>query len=326
MYEDFFGLTERPFELTPNPRYLCRTPQHREALSTLEYGITSARGITLLLGDAGTGKTTLIYTALAMQEQKDALCVRLANPTLSRGEFIQFLAEEFNLGSAAAESKTTLLREMSRLLLERRARGALTCLVIDEAQSLSHELLEEVRLLANLETAEQKLMPVILAGQPELGDRLNEPSLRQLKQRIALRTVLTPLSLVETASYIRCRINVAGGDPIRAFTQEAVRHVHAYSGGIPRTISVVCDNALIAGFANGEAPVRANRVDEVCRDLDLKVRAPQPAKPSEPTFLAPPTAATSMPEPALREEPASVDSREMFSTQRRERRFSFFGR
>ena len=169
MYEEFFGLAERPFELTPNPRYLYLFPQHREALATLKYGISTARGLTLLLGEAGTGKTTLLRAALHDAAQGDLLCVSLGNPTLTRSEFVHFLADEFSLSRDAAASKVVLLRELKVLLEDRRARGATTVLLIDEAQSLPDELLEEVRLLANLETDTEKLLPVVLAGQPELA-------------------------------------------------------------------------------------------------------------------------------------------------------------
>ena len=269
MYEAFFGCKERPFELTPNPRYLCRTPGHREALSSLEYGLASGRGITLLLGDAGMGKTTLIRTALA-HLNTDSLCVTLSNPTLSLPDFFRFLAEHFGLSQDAAVSKTVLLRELEALLRDRHARGALTALVVDEAQSLSVELLEELRLLTNIETDELKLLPLVLAGQPELSTRLNDSSLRQLKQRVALRCHLRPFDLQETATYIASRIRVAGGDSAQIFTREAVRTIYEHSGGIPRTISVLCDNALISGFAVGQRPVTRAVVMEVCKDFDLQ--------------------------------------------------------
>ena len=147
MYESFYGLNERPFELTPNPRYLCRMPRYREALANLQYAITTGRGLTLLLGEAGTGKTTLLRTALKAQDGSEALCVSINNPTLDRHEFLRTLAEGFQLSSEAASSKPVFLRELEALLHARRARAAVTALVIDEAQSLSHELLEEVRLL-----------------------------------------------------------------------------------------------------------------------------------------------------------------------------------
>jgi len=268
MYQSFYGLRELPFELTPNPKYLFLSARHREALSNLQYGITARRGITLLVGEAGTGKTTLVRAALGLVG-RDARCVYLNNPTLTRAEFVEFLAHEFGLCEAARRSKTALLTDLERLLTERLAAGVPSALLIDEAQSLPHELLEEVRLLANMETATDKLLPVVLAGQPELADRLNEPSLRQLKQRVALRCDLIPLKLQETAAYIAVRLELAGGRCSEIFAREAVEAIHARSSGIPRTISVICDNALIAGFADDRRPVDRKIVLDVCRQLDF---------------------------------------------------------
>jgi type II secretory pathway predicted ATPase ExeA len=180
MYQRFYGLRELPFELTPNPRYLYLTPRHREALSNLQYGLSSAKATTLLIGEAGTGKTTLLKGALESDRCRHVRPIYLNNPALTRGEFLETLADRFGLSAQAAQSKAVLLNELERTLHERRARGEITALVIDEAQSLSNELLEEVRLLANIETATEKLLPLILAGQPELAARLEDPSLRQL--------------------------------------------------------------------------------------------------------------------------------------------------
>jgi general secretion pathway protein A len=273
MYEQFYGFRELPFELTPNPRFLFLTHRHREALTSLRHGISTAKGIVVLIGEAGTGKTTLVRTVL--DEHADGLvrCLYLNNPTLTRDEFIEFLATGLGLSDRAAHSKAALLVDLERALLERRSRGEITALLIDEAQSLPYELLEEVRLLANMETPTEKLLPVVLTGQPELAGRLNEPSLRQLKQRIALRCDLAPLTLQETASYIAARIRTAGGDSARVFTREAVMLIHERSGGIPRVISVVCDNALVTGFALERRPVGHAVVLDVCRDFDLRAVA-----------------------------------------------------
>lgn len=271
MYEKFFGLTERPFDISPNPRYLVLTPSHEEALSNVEYGISTRKAITLLLGDAGTGKTTLLRKALGSPGRGGCGggCVYLNNPTLSRPEFYQALAAGFRLGPESASSKTVLLRELDALLRDRLRHGLTTALIVDEAQSLPDELLEELRLLMNIESDTEKFLPLVLAGQPELAERLNHPNLRQLKQRIALRCCLPPLTLRETAWYIATRIRLAGGDPGLAFTRDAVVAVHEAAGGIPRTISVICDNALLAGFASDEQPVGADTIQEVCADFDL---------------------------------------------------------
>jgi type II secretory pathway predicted ATPase ExeA len=269
MYEDFFGFNRRPFDLTPNPKFLVLTDSHREALSNLEYGIASKKGITLLLGEAGSGKTTIIRAALERQPQR-VHCVHLHNPTLTREEFVQMLAARFELSEEAKYSKTSLLLELEALLKSRRDRDESTVLVIDEAQSLPPDLLEEIRLLANIETDDDKLVSVIIAGQPELISHLNDESLRQLKQRIALRCELRPLTLQETAVYIAGRIRAAGGVDARVFTREAVELIHERSRGIPRTISVIADNALLGGFAAGQRPVTSQVIRDVCRDFDIK--------------------------------------------------------
>ncbi len=269
MYEQFYGLRERPFDLTPNPRFLYLTAGHREALSNLQYGITGRKGMTLLIGEAGTGKTTLVHAALDAVAGPSVRCVYLSNPVLTRQEFYEFLAQKFGLSTEAAASKARFLFELEESLLERHRTGGLTALVIDEAQSLPHDLLEEVRLLANFETATDKLLPVVLAGQPELAARLEYEELRQLKQRVALRCDLAALDIRETASYISGRIAIAGGQSARIFTREAVQTIYERSGGIPRTISVICDNALLSGFASGVKPAGSTLVLEVCRDFRL---------------------------------------------------------
>lgn len=268
MYETFFGLTERPFDLTPNPRYLVLTEPHREVLSTLEYAMASRTGVTVIVGEAGSGKTTLIRTA--MQKQSGRMhCVHLHNPTLTRDEFVETLAERFGLSTQARQSKATLLSELEGLLRRRSDDNEATILIVDEAQSLPNNLLEELRLLANIETDDRKLLSVILAGQPELGTRLNESALRQLKQRVALRCDLRPLTAAETAGYLAGRIQIAGGTGAAVFTQQAVAVIHEHARGIPRTISVIADNALLGGFAAGERPVSSQTVRTVCRDFTL---------------------------------------------------------
>jgi general secretion pathway protein A len=269
MYERFFGLRELPFELAPNPKYLFLTAQHREALRNLQYGLSSGKAITVLVGEAGTGKTTLLHAAIESEPCRNASCVYLNNPALTRQEFVEVLSHRFGLSARAGTSKAALLQELDVVLRERRQQGRITALVIDEAQSLSDELLEEVRLLANIETTTAKLLPLVLTGQPELRDRLNEPGLRQLKQRITLRCEIVPFSQEDTAAYIAMRIRTAGGDAGRLFTREAVMLIHERSSGIPRSISVMCDNALLTGFGLGRQPVDREIVLEVAKDFDL---------------------------------------------------------
>jgi general secretion pathway protein A len=298
MYQRFYGLRELPFELTPNPTFLFLSAAHREALSNLEYGLSAAKPVTVLIGEAGTGKTTLLRAALQSERCRKVRCVYLNNPALTREEFVETLARRFDLGGEAARSKAVLLAELERVLHDRRAVGETTALVVDEAQSLSLELLEEVRLLANIETATEKLLPLVLAGQPELADRLNDPALRQLKQRVALRCEIAPFELQETAAYIATRVRTAGGEASRLFTREAVTLIHEFSHGIPRTISVMCDNALVTGMAMGRRPVDRAIVLEVSTDFDLRREQPELAEadvshqePATPVIEAPPPAA-----------------------------------
>jgi general secretion pathway protein A len=267
MYQRFYGLRELPFELTPNPRFLFLPPRHREALSNLQYGLSSAKAITVLIGEAGTGKTTLLRAALESEPCRQVQAVYLSNPALTPQDFVRLLAIRFDLSAQARESKAVFLDEVERVLRERRANGTITALIVDEAQSVSVELLEELRLLANIETASEKLLPLVLAGQPELHARLNDPALRQLKQRVALRCEIGPFDLSETATYIASRITEAGGNASGMFSREAVAVIHEYSGGIPRTISVLCDNALVSGMALGRKPVDRSIIVEVGRDF-----------------------------------------------------------
>jgi len=268
MYEEFFGLRERPFDLTPSPKFLVLTESHREALRNMEYGISSRKGITLLIGDAGAGKTTVIRAAID-RLPTHVHTVHISNPTLSRPEFVETLAAKFELSDAAAQSKAVMLAELEALLRRRRDAGESSVMIVDEAQSLPLDLLEEVRLLANIETDSEKLLSVIIAGQPELATRLNQPELRQLKQRIALRCELRPLSRAETETYIAGRIRAAGGIGARVFTREAVALIHEGAQGLPRTVNVIADNALLGGFAAGQKPVGTDLIMDVCRDFDL---------------------------------------------------------
>jgi general secretion pathway protein A len=320
MYEAFYGVRERPFDLTPNPRFLLLTGKHREALSNLQYGLMSRRGLTMLVGEVGTGKTTLVRAVVQEFEKRGAILAYLNNPTLTRNEFCEFLTAAFNIDPAVGHSKTRLLTELGRALKEKSAAGVLTGLVIDEAQSLPDELLEEVRLLANIETATDKLLPIVLAGQPELADRLNQPALRQLKQRVALRCQLGALDARETAEYIAGRIRVAGGNSVLVFTRQAVDVIYERSGGIPRLISVICDNALISGFAADRRPVGRDIVEDVCRDFDLLPAAASP----QVAAIRPQGAVARAPETPIKHEGSKGDRRTLFEHFSVRRRFSLF--
>jgi general secretion pathway protein A len=324
MYGQFFGLSEAPFDLTPDPRFLFLTPHLREALSNLRYGLATSKGFTVLLGDAGTGKTTLVRAALTGLGDVASRYVLVSNPTLDRAEFYEFLAAEFGFSERAATSKTRFLFELEEDVKQRFARGGLTGLIVDEAQSMPHELLEEIRLLGNIETPTSKLLNIVLSGQPELADRLNEPSLRQLKQRVALRCELKPLTLDEVAAYISGRLRIAGGSPEQVFTAQAVRAIHQASGGIPRSVNVLCDNALVSGFALQVKPINVALVAEVCRDFDLEKparleRSATPVAPVETTKKSPVPSPTAAPA-------APTTDRDMFKSVNQKKRspFSFF--
>lgn len=336
MYERFFGLRERPFDLTPNPRFLVMTEGHREALSNLEYAIIGRKGITVLLGDAGCGKTTIVRSAIDRQPSR-VHCVHVTNPALTRDEFVETLAAHFDLTEGARQSKASFLRELEELLRRRRDADETTVLVIDEAQSLSNELLEEIRLLANIETDNDKLISLILAGQPELSKQLNQDSLRQFKQRIALRCELRPLTLQETLAYLAGRVRAAGGVASRLFTREAATLLYEHSGGIPRLINVLADNALLAAFGKQKTQITSDLVAGVAADFNLQrstgVTAHAPGEASTEDAQAAPTliAVTDVPESepfnapiAEPDTPSSTSA--LFGTFSTKRRFPFLGR
>jgi general secretion pathway protein A len=273
MYEQFYGLKERPFDLSPNPRFLFLTRQHREALTHLRYGLTARSGLTVLVGEAGTGKTTLVRAALYDSSRHRLSVVHVSNPTLTRAEFFEYLAFGFGFSFDAARSKTRFLHELEHAIVTRGRENGSLALIVDEAQSLPYDLLEEVRLLSNTLAPTGRSLAVALVGQPELATRLNDLRLRQLKQRVALRCELTPLTLEETAAYIAERVRIAGGIAHLLFTREAVIAIHARSGGVPRTISVICDNALVNGFAADAKPVGPDVILDVCRDFAIGTEA-----------------------------------------------------
>ncbi len=310
MYEQYFGLRERPFDLSPNPRFLVLSRGHKEALTHLRYGLSGRPGLTVLVGEAGTGKTTLVRAALQSVGNGDSKIVHLSNPTLTRSEFYEYLASGYGFSSEAATSKTTFIRELAEALTTTAGSSGVLALVVDEAQSIPHALLEEIRLLTNTEGASGNTVAIALVGQPELGERLNEPGLRQLKQRVALRCELTPLDLNETAAYVAARVRVAGGRPDMLFTRDAILTIHQHSLGIPRTISVLCDNSLVNGFAADAKPVGRQIVEEVCRDFHLTAKAD--AQPSR------------IEAPVVAPDDATTAHAPRFEAVARPRRFSFF--
>ncbi|MBO0720252.1 MAG: AAA family ATPase [Blastocatellia bacterium] len=266
MYLEFYGLNDIPFSLTPDPRFLYFTASHREVMANLHYGIQHGKGLVVATGEVGTGKTTLLRAMLTRLD-RSVLTAYIFNPGLSISEFYQHLNADFSLGQTT--SKSEILMKLGRLLLMRHSRGLRTVLIVDEAQGLKPELLEEIRLLLNFETYREKLLQVILVGQPELRGTLNSPELRQLKQRISLHCEIKPLRPEEVSGYIRARLQTAGAARLDLFTADAVALIYRASEGIPRLINNLCDNALLTGFAMNSKPVTSQVVAEVALSLDL---------------------------------------------------------
>jgi general secretion pathway protein A len=268
MYLEYYGLKEFPFSLTPDPRYIFKTESHLEVLATVKYGVEQNKGLIVVSGEVGCGKTTILRAALASFDD-EVLAVYIFNPFLTAAEFFEQLAAELDLRLPRSVSKPELLAAMGRLLAERHAAGLRTVLVVDEAHGLPTALLEEIRLLMNFETNSEKLLQVVLCGQPELAETLNRPQLRQLKQRVSLRSAIKPLSVFEINKYIRFRLKQAGAANVALFDNAAVKLIGQVSQGIPRIINNVCDNALLYGFAAGGEVITREIVEEVVRALDL---------------------------------------------------------
>lgn len=266
MYRKFYGLRDLPFSLTPDPRFLYFTASHREVMANLQYGIEQGKGLVVVTGEVGTGKTTLLR-AIIRQFDRSVLASYVFNPGLTVAEFYEQLASDFNLGPAG--SRADLLRRLGELLMTRHANGLRTVLIVDEAQGLSRDLLEEVRLLLNFETHTEKQLQIVLVGQPELRRVLNSPDLRQLKQRISLRSEVRPLQADEVSAYIRSRLNVAGAARLDIFAPEATGLIYRFSEGIPRLVNNLCDNALLTGYALDAKRITAAIIADTAESLDL---------------------------------------------------------
>lgn len=266
MYLQFYGLRDIPFSLTPDPRFLYFTASHREVMANLHYGIQHGKGLIVATGEVGTGKTTMLR-AMISRLDRSVLTSYIFNPGLNVPELYQHLANDF--GFAPYTSKADALQKFGRLLMMRHSRGLRTVLIVDEAQGLSRELLEEIRLLLNFETYTEKQLQIVLTGQPELRTLLNSADLRQLKQRISLRCEIKPLKADEVSPYIRTRLKVAGASRLDLFTADAVALIYRASEGIPRLINNICDNALLNGFAGNARTIKAELISEVAESLDL---------------------------------------------------------
>jgi len=285
VYQQHFGLAQVPFNITPDPSFLYLSPSHREGLAQLEYGINARRGFIVLTGEVGTGKTTLIQTLLsqlAEGTQTALIFSAIASPL----DLLRYVCEEFKLVEPLRELRDThdYICLLNEFLLQRYREGENAALIIDEAQNLASDVLESIRLLSNFETTKDKLLQILLVGQPELNERLNTPQLRQLKQRVTLRHHLRPLSLSECQEYIVNRLRHAGGGP-GVFTPRAIERIHHYSGGIPRLINVICDNAMINAYALDKREIEPLIIQEVADDLSLSgvsFRPPIPRRDSMP--------------------------------------------
>lgn len=267
MYREHFGLRVNPFNVNPDPRFLLLTPQMREALAVLTYGVQERKGFILLTGEVGTGKTTAINKLLEWLHLRQIPSAFVFNPRLSPLEFLQFMMADFGI-PCENHDKGMMLKRLNQWLVERYREHKTAVLIVDEAQNLSFEMLEEVRLLTNLETSTAKLLQVVLAGQPELERRLSDPDMRQLRQRITLRAHTSTLTQEQTASYIEQRLKIAGAND-KVFDPEAVAAVYRYAQGVPRVTNVICEHALISAFADQKQVVDAGLIEQIAQEFDL---------------------------------------------------------
>lgn len=266
MYTKFYGFQERPFEITPDPKFVYMSDVHQEALARLQYAVREGKGFSVITGEAGTGKTTLVHLLLSKLDGRVRTSY-IFNPMLDRADFLNYVCDDLGIASDGMKSRGQSLRALYDFLLGCFARGEKVFLIIDEAQSLEPELLQDVRLLTNLETSKNKLLHVILLGQPELNQILEERRFRPLKQRITVRYHLRSLRLKETKEYILNRLKRVGSRNLSLFDNGAIKEIYSYSKGIPRLINIVCDNALLAGFSSEEAWIGKTIIRDVVTDL-----------------------------------------------------------
>ena len=272
MYREHFGLVRSPFEMTPDPAFLYLGEAHQEGLATLLYGVNSRKGFVLLTGEVGTGKTTLLHSLLA-RLGRETLAAYIFNPRLEPLDFFRMLFDEYGI-EAECKTKAEYLLELNRFLISRLEKDQTTLLIVDEAQNLSAEMLEEIRLLSNLETPTSKLIQIMLVGQPELWEMLARPELRQLRQRIVLRHSLRPFDAEETADYVVERLRLAGHTEDPIFDRKALKELYRVTAGTPRLINVLCDSALLAAFGKGVHKVGARDIAEIAREMALDVPVP----------------------------------------------------
>jgi len=267
VYTSFYNLKEKPFNLTPSPRFLYLGETHKEALSLLTYGVMERKGFVLLTGEVGTGKTTIVQTLLSDLDSS-VKYVSVSNPTLSAKDFLFYVASGLGL-KTQFESKGSFLIHFENFLQTLLHQQQNVLLIVDEAQKLSHTLLEEIRLLSNMETADEKLINIFLVGQPELNQKLSHPECRPLLQRISIRYHINPLHVIETEAYIKTRLKLAGARDTKIFSKKVIRAIHSYAQGYPRMINILCDNALLLGYSNGKKHITVEMIEECYHDLQL---------------------------------------------------------
>jgi general secretion pathway protein A len=271
MYKQFYGLTRNPFEVSPDPYFFCPTPRHTEALANLAYGVLRRKGFVVLTGEVGTGKTLLVRCLLEALTRNKVAFAYMYNPMISVPEFFTHVINEFGLVPSQLRNKSDALGRLNNFLLERSRNDLTTALVVDEAQLLSWELLEEIRLLTNLETTKHKLLQIVLVGQPELDQKLDSKQLRQLKQRVGMRCTLKPLETKELRDYIHRRLQLAGANSHAAaiFPDDTIAVIQQISRGLPRLVNTLCENSLLLGFGHTLHQITPEIVQEVARDLCL---------------------------------------------------------
>lgn len=270
MYKSFFGLRVAPFGASPDPRFLYMMPQIKESLACLQYGIATRKGFVVMTGEVGTGKTTLLKTVLSTFSKNRVSSAFVFNPRLDVLDFLEFVLTDFGIPTTA-RTKSGMLLQLNHWLIERHREGGLCVIVVDEAQNLSTDLLEEIRLLTNLETSSEKLLQIVLSGQPELEEKLRNPAMRQLRQRISLWCKTEPLTAEQTRAYVAERLRIAGAkEPV--LSAEAIDLAHQYSNGIPRLINLICENAMISAYVEQVKPIPARIIESVSIELDLERR------------------------------------------------------
>jgi len=268
MYKEFFGLRANPFNVNPDPRYLFLTRHTEEALACLTYGIQTRKGFVLLTGEVGTGKTTLINKLLEWLRLQQVATAFVFNSRMDVPQFLDYMMTDFGI-PCDSNAKSQVLLRLYNWLLDRYRAGETAVLIVDEAQNLSDEVLEEIRMLTNLETFTEKLLQIVLVGQPELDQRLKRPQLRQLRQRMTLRAKTHPLTLEETRAYVIQRLRIAGSNGQQIFDPEALFAIHRYSNGIPRVVNLICEHCLVSAFVDQQKTVSSHVVEGVARDFDL---------------------------------------------------------